>query len=265
MKQVLGEKLVPIDSVVPYERNSRRHPPEQIKVLAERIKKGFDSPIVVDENMVVIKGHGRLEALKSLGATEALVKVREGLTDAEKRAERIADNEVFKLGEDDLDNLKIELGELYDLEVNLSDLGFDETRINEIDIDLPDFDSPGAEPLGEAGEDDGRYTRKIEAPIYEPKGDKPNPDELYDRKKYEDLVDEILGSDLPEEEKEFLIVAAGRHIVFSYEKIAEYYAHAAKKVQGLMERSALVIIDFDKAIENGFTNLSAEIAEAYKQ
>lgn len=54
-----------------------------------------------------------------------------------------------------------------------------------------------------------------------------------------------------------------RHIVFSYSNIADYYAHSEKEIQNLFEESALVIIDFNKAIENGYVKLSKQIAELY--
>lgn len=59
--------------------------------------------------------------------------------------------------------------------------------------------------------------------------------------------------------------AATRHIVFNYERIADYYASASKEVQELMEQSALVIIDFDKAIEQGFVQLNDKMRMLYEQ
>jgi len=76
-------------------------------------------------------------------------------------------------------------------------------------------------------------------------------------------VSESESSQLPEDEKQFLRSAAERHKVFNYENIAEYYAHSSKDCQELMEDSALVIIDFNKAIENGFVKMSREISEVY--
>lgn len=108
------------------------------------------------------------------------------------------------------------------------------------------------------------YTKKIRAPIYEPKGDKPEPKQLCDRKKTRELQKEIKEANLPDEVRSFLMFAAERHTVFDYAKIAEYYAHAPKKIQELMESSALVIIDFDKAIEDGFLELTNDLVEAYK-
>ena len=68
---------------------------------------------------------------------------------------------------------------------------------------------------------------------------------------------------MPAEVKSFLTAAAARHTVFRYDKIAEYYAHAPAEVQRLMETSALVIIDFDQAIELGFVKMTKDIAEVF--
>lgn len=83
-------------------------------------------------------------------------------------------------------------------------------------------------------------------------------------KKQNKFIDNINKADIPQEEKDFLIKAAHRHIKFNYKNIADYYAHANKEVQELMEDSALVIIDFNKAIENGYVSLSDKIQNQYK-
>ena len=110
-----------------------------------------------------------------------------------------------------------------------------------------------------------KYSKKIEAPIYEPKNTKPHLMTLCDDTKTKKLMSEINDSNLPDDEKEFLCKAATRHAVFHYERIADYYAHATPEMQNLMERSALVIIDFDKAIENGFVRLCDEIRGQYME
>lgn len=107
------------------------------------------------------------------------------------------------------------------------------------------------------------YTTKIEAPIYEPKNQKPHIIELVDKSKTHRLIREIEQSNLDYEEKMFLIDAARRHNVFNYEKIADYYAHSSREMQHFMERSALVIIDFEKAIQYGFVILCDEIKDQY--
>lgn len=110
---------------------------------------------------------------------------------------------------------------------------------------------------------DAKYSSKIQAPIYEPKNKQPHILELYDMQKTSRLIREIETSNLPDDEKRFLIEAAKRHTVFNYERIADYYAHASKEMQHLMERSALVIIDFEKAIEYGYVKLCDEIRNQY--
>ena len=112
-------------------------------------------------------------------------------------------------------------------------------------------------------ERDDKYTTKIKAPIYEPKNKKPHILELCDYSKTKRLIHEIEMSGVDDEEKRFLIEAAKRHNVFNYSKIADYYAHATPEMQHLMERSALVIIDFDKAIQYGYVQLSDEIMNQY--
>ena len=116
---------------------------------------------------------------------------------------------------------------------------------------------------GEEPQDEGQYTSKIKAPIYEPTGKKPHILELVDTTKTKQLIREIEQSSLPKEEKNFLIEAAKRHSVFHYERIAEYYAQSSREMQELMEKSALVIIDFGKAIELGYVRLCEEIKNQY--
>lgn len=117
---------------------------------------------------------------------------------------------------------------------------------------------------GEFAEDDqGKYSNKIEAPIYEPKNKKPHLMELVDTSKSNSLVREVIASDIPQDIKDFLVEAAKRHSIFNYEKIADYYAHASPEVQALMEKSALVIIDFGQAIQNGYVRLCEEIRSQY--
>ena len=100
------------------------------------------------------------------------------------------------------------------------------------------------------------YTSKIKIPQYEVQGEQPSLDELYDTDKTDDLIAEISISGVSEAEKQFLIEAAKRHTVFNYRNIAEYYANASEEMQKLMEKSALVIIDFDDAIANGYVKMS---------
>lgn len=106
---------------------------------------------------------------------------------------------------------------------------------------------------------DDTYSKKVKPPQYLPSKKKPVIDELMNYKKYSQLLVNIERSNVSEEEKKFLRFAATRHIVFNYGKIADYYAHSNKEMQQLMEESALVIIDMDDAIQNGYVKLSKTI------
>lgn len=101
-----------------------------------------------------------------------------------------------------------------------------------------------------------KYSKKVVPPQYVPSSIAPDISHLCNTSKYGELVREIQKSNLPDYEKEFLMLAATRHIVFNYAKIADYYAHATPEMQKLMEQSALVIIDINDAIANGYVNFS---------
>jgi len=106
---------------------------------------------------------------------------------------------------------------------------------------------------------DDKYTKKIQVPQYLPSRVCPRLEELTSIQKYGKFIARINNSSVSEEEKKFLRLAATRHIIFNYAKIADYYAHASKEMQELMEESALVIIDIDDAIANGYVKLSKDI------
>ena len=199
-------------------------------------------PIVVDENMMVLGGNMRLKASKDAGLKEVWIDIAEGLTEEQKQEFIVKDNVGF--GEWEWDMLANEWDS-----VQLAEWGLDVWE-NKDDAIM---------------EDDNIYTRKIEAPTYEPSNKKPEVKELYDTKKVDELIEKIQALKLHKTEEAFLIYAAYRHTVFDYSKIADYYAHSNKQLQELMEDSALVIIDFDKAIENGYVKLTNDIAAAYEK
>lgn len=105
------------------------------------------------------------------------------------------------------------------------------------------------------------YTQKIKAPIYEIKGEKPKLSSLVDTTKVDELLKEIDKMVAPNGVKNFLRIAATRHYKYDYGKIAEYYANSPPNVQELFEKSALVIIDFDAAIENGFVKMNKRLMD----
>lgn len=136
-----------IDQLIPYDRNPRKITPSAIEKVARSIKKfGFNSPIIVDEDGVILAGHTRREALIQLKAEDVAVIVKHGLTEQEKRAYRIADNRVAEESEWDEDLLKLEMIDLQDFgDVDLADLGFDGAELNKL-LRLEDASVGGSEP-----------------------------------------------------------------------------------------------------------------------
>ena len=203
-----------------------------IKEFPEMLEK---RPIVVDENFVVLGGNMRLKACQEAGLKEIYVNIAKGWTEKQKQQFIIKDN--------------IGYGE-WDWDVLANEWNIDE--LNDWHLDLPPIFN-----------DEEPYTKKIDSPKYEASEEKPNINELVDDTKTKDLIRKIQQSDLNKKEKDFLIKAAQRHIVFNYAKIADYYANSEKDVQQLMEDSALIIIDFKKAIEQGYVNLNEKITDQY--
>lgn len=103
--------------------------------------------------------------------------------------------------------------------------------------------------------------KKVNIPQYEVKGETPKLSDLFSSERTEHFERKIEQSNVTEEEKEFLKKAAQRHIVFDYHNIAEYYANAESEMQELMEDLALVIIDYNNAIANGYVKLSKRLKE----
>ena len=112
---------------------------------------------------------------------------------------------------------------------------------------------------------ESKYSTKTNIPQYIPRNEKPTIDAMFDRSKYDELVERINASDVSEEDKKFLRLAATRHIVFNYSIIADYYANSSASVQRLMEESALVIIDIDDAIANGYVELTDRLRDIMRQ
>ena len=108
-----------------------------------------------------------------------------------------------------------------------------------------------------------KYTTSVGSPVYVPKERKPHILELCSPQTTTRLIAAIGASSVDDAEKRFLVMAAQRHLVFHYETIADYYAHATPEMQRLMEDSALVIPDFEQAIESGYVTLCDDIRKQY--
>jgi hypothetical protein len=114
-----------VASLVPYARNARRHRPSQVAEIAAAIKEwGWTEPILIDEANVIIAGHGRLLAAERLGIVDVPVVVAHGWTERQKRAYRLADNEIAMHAQWDKTLLRVELKELRDQGVDLELMGF---------------------------------------------------------------------------------------------------------------------------------------------
>ena len=85
--------------------------------------------------------------------------------------------------------------------------------------------------------------------------------QLYDDTKTQELVSRIRSASLDPDIEKFLLCAAERHTVFNFSRIADYYAHAPAEIQCFFEESALVIIDYQQAIENGFVRMTQRMVE----
>jgi ParB-like chromosome segregation protein Spo0J len=118
-------KEVPIDDVIPYEKNPRIIPAKAVEQVARSIERyGFRQPIVVDTDMVILAGHTRWRAAKKLKRKTVPVHIAENLTEDQRAAYRLADNKSQEQAEWDQELLGAELAELRELESE--PIGFDD-------------------------------------------------------------------------------------------------------------------------------------------
>jgi hypothetical protein len=231
-----------IGELKPYENNPR-HNDMAVDAVAVSIQQfGFKNPVIIDKDGVIVAGHTRYKAAKKLGITDIPCISADDLSDEQIKAFRLADNKTAELAEWDEDLLGKEMQGI--INIDMSQFGF----------------SVGEDELGEEMQDD-KYTLKVKIPQYEITGECPEISDMLDSSKADELIQEVEATDIPKEIREFLIQAARRHNVFNYRNIAEYYAHAEPEVQKLFEKSALVIIDVNDAIANGYVQLATDITD----
>lgn len=245
---------LPLDKLIPYAGNPRKND-HAVEAVASAIKRfGFRVPVLAKSDGSLIDGHLRVKAAKHLGMEEVPVVLCDDLSEADIKALRISINRMAELADWDSELLSAELEGLAAEGFTLEDVGFDAAALEELGALL---DGPTKELV------EGEYTRKITVPIYEPQGPKPPVADLFDSEKTERILADIDASSLPETEKQFLRHAAHRHTVFNFQQIAEYYAHSDPAAQRLFEDSALVIVDFNKALESGYVKLGQELRTSY--
>jgi hypothetical protein len=239
-------------------KNARKRTDRSAMLIAESLKRyGAARSIVIDEENRILAGNGTIEGAKAAGiknvriidadGDELIAVRRAGLTEDEKVGLALADNRTSDLSEWDGAMLH-QLSEEHDVST-----WFDKSELNEL---------IGIE---EELDENSPYTNKTIAPIYDPSGTQHKPEHLYDATKTNQLLADIETADIPSDVRAFLTSAAHRHTAFNYSKIADFYATASKEVQELFEQSALVIIDFEQAIENGFVRLDKHVEEAFKK
>lgn len=142
-----GAEIWKVSRLKPYDKNTRTHPPDQVKLLARLLQKhGPDQPIVVDEDGVILKGHGRRLAAMEAQIAEFPVFIRRGLSENEKRELRIADNQVALLSGWDEALMREEIGLLKVADVDLSILGFNDSQLAKFLDSTPGRTEPDAAP-----------------------------------------------------------------------------------------------------------------------
>ncbi len=139
---------VDISKIIPYEHNNRKHPTEQIQRIAKSISSyGFNQPIVVDENNIILVGHGRFFAAHSLNLQQVPVVIKKGLDEKSKKAYRILDNKLQNDSYWDMDNLTLELNFLEDNNFNLEEWGLDDLLPSDDEESLEDLQGEGSSSL----------------------------------------------------------------------------------------------------------------------
>jgi DNA modification methylase len=144
--------VIPIDQIRPHPRNARTHSKKQIQQIAASIRAlGFAAPILIDENKILIAGHGRLEAAKSLGMSSIPAIVISGLSDAKKRALLLADNRIALNASWNRELLAIELAALPELlvedDLDISVTGFEPAEIDALHADFEDASTDPADEI----------------------------------------------------------------------------------------------------------------------
>ena len=146
---------ISIDKIKMYKNNAKEHPDWQIEQIKDSIREfGFNDPIALDENDIIIEGHGRYLALKQLNFKEIEILRITDLTEEQKAAYAIAHNKLTMNTDFDFETLKYELNKLELADFDLKILGFEETELEKIleelneEIPIPEYDYDEEEESG---------------------------------------------------------------------------------------------------------------------
>ena len=143
---------VPLAIIAPYEGNAKQHTNEQIRAVENSIKEfGFANPVILWHNddgfPEIVAGHARCKAAENLGMSEVPAVFVDALTDAQRRALTLADNQTTMMTGWDIDQLNYELENLSGM-FDMGDFGFPEdSSLSGDDIDklFSDYDHTNAE------------------------------------------------------------------------------------------------------------------------
>ena len=144
-----------IDQLKEYENNPRNND-SAVSAVAQSIRDfGFKVPIIIDRNNVIVAGHTRLKAAKSLGMDKVPCIVADDLTEEQVKAFRLADNKTAELAEWDFEKLETELAELAELGVDMDGFGFDDLMGEQpteiVEDEVPEVDE-NADPIVKRGQ-----------------------------------------------------------------------------------------------------------------
>lgn len=143
-------ELWPLERLVPYNRNSRKHSTEQVaQIAASIVEFGFTNPILVDSHDGIVAGHGRFEAAQELSLPTVPVVVLDHLSERQRKAYVIADNKLALNASWDVDVLAGELQELRDDGFDLDLVGFTDAEIEGLMKDGWDSDLEAIEKIEE--------------------------------------------------------------------------------------------------------------------
>lgn len=226
----------PIERVKPYDRNPR-HNDDAVGPVAASLKEfGWQQPIVVDEDGVILAGHTRYKAAKRLGLETVPVHVARGLTPEQAQAYRLADN---KTAEAATWNDALLAGEL--------------DGISTIDMEAFGFGESDANADGNGLDD--KYSAKLGEVTYEPSERRWNAGELFDEPRRDEIVPLIEAVE-DEDIRAVLYKRLDWLIEWHWDRVADYYCNqASPSEQRAFERLAMVLMDRDDLIANGYSDL----------
>lgn len=146
-------EFIPIETLIPYARNSRTHSDAQVAQIAGSIREfGFTNPVLIDEHDGIIAGHGRTIAARKLGMTEVPCIRLTHLSEAQRRAYIIADNKLALNAGWDEQMLALELKSLEEMDFDLALTGFEGDELDALLSGLDDEDSESNDAIDEVPE-----------------------------------------------------------------------------------------------------------------